>query len=171
MLNALAVIFALMPLVMACLEPERGDGPSPSKDPRKTVEKDIEEPPPNENLPLTQEEQDFAKVIGVFKKPKYGPCTGCHAKDWPYLADVEPRASWKRYLESLTKPGARIQKKGELASVMVGCVDMATEDHCGGDPLDPTDNIDFKMPSKFGFDEIMGEDLEVLKRWRTTQAD
>jgi hypothetical protein len=103
----------------------------------------------------------FDKVSEVFARQAYGPCSDCHSHEWPYLST----ADWPRFLESLSGENHGITTKEDLATLIVGCVDQSSSDHCAGDRDDSSDNLDFKMPTKFGMDPVSADDLTLLQRW------
>lgn len=103
----------------------------------------------------------FDKVSTIVARDNYGPCASCHTSQWPYLSSE----GWPRLLDSLKESGHDITTKEDLAALIVSCVDQASEQHCAGDPDDKTDTIDYKMPSRFGYDPMTPQDLNVLKQW------
>lgn len=103
----------------------------------------------------------FDKISAVFARQAYGPCSDCHSHEWPYLS----MANWPRFLESLSGENHGVATKEDLAILIVGCVDQSSSDHCAGDRDDSSDNLDFKMPTKFGMDPVSADDLTLLQRW------
>lgn len=98
-----------------------------------------------------------AIVSSVWDKPEYGPCMSCHVLDWPRLNDFDALSA------SAAERG--YPDVAALGAFVTDCVDPATEAACAGDPDDPADNIDAKMPSKFGFSTVTADDLTLLKQW------
>lgn len=163
---------------VACLKPSMGKGkpPSPAEDPKQPddkvaggtsltfgdwqkieirIEIDPERGPRGKVI-------GFDKVAEVLGKEAYGPCSLCHTHEWPYISSEN---GWPRFLESLSRVSHGITTKESLAALLVDCVDQTSEEHCAGDPQDTSDNMDFKMPSKFGFEPVTENDLTVLKQW------
>jgi hypothetical protein len=113
----------------------------------------------------------FDRVLQVFTQAQYGPCTLCHEREWPYLSES---GGWSRFQASLAAPTAAargVTNIAQLAALVGGCVDPEDSNRCAGEPGDPNDDLDEKMPLKFGYDLLSGEDLELVRRWVADGAE
>lgn len=106
----------------------------------------------------------FDQIFNIVNKPEYGPCSSCHSYEWPYLAETADNA-WSRFLESLNRPRNPVTSKEDLARLVIACVDPTSETHCAGDTTTSADNIDYKMPTRFGYDPVSAADLQILQQW------
>lgn len=128
---------------------------------------------PEENRPKSSETPieaepeavtGFDQVFEVFNRNEYGPCSSCHESEWPYLSRKKEIA-WTRFLKSLDSPKNGVLTKEELTIVIIGCLDITEKNHCSGDPLSDEDNLDEKMPTKFGYDPVSIDDLRILQKF------
>jgi len=104
----------------------------------------------------------YDQVAPILGRKEYA-CFGCHASEWPFLSR---KGGWPRLMESLgdaAKPS--VTTKQQLAAIIVGCMDVTTEDYCAGDPNDTTDTVAAKMPTKFGRKRVGDDDMLVLRKW------
>lgn len=98
-----------------------------------------------------------AVANAIWSKAEYGPCVSCHTLEWPLLADFDALSA-----SAVERGYADV---AALGAAVVDCVDMNSEVNCAGEPTDPMDNIDYKMPSKFGFSSLAEDDVALLRRW------
>jgi hypothetical protein len=107
----------------------------------------------------------LAAIADIFNNPNYGPCTSCHSGgNWPFLDIAKPQGL-ERFVASSRENQHGVTTPGELVSLVVACVDQGAEDFCSGDKTTNEDNLDFKMPTKFGFERVAESDLETLRQW------
>ena len=102
----------------------------------------------------------FDQVSNIFFDPAYGPCARCHATQWPFLSVL----GWPDFLKSKDYKGRHLSNV-ELATIIRDCIDTESAMGCTGDPDDNSDNVEFKMPSKYGFPSVSKDDVLALKRW------
>ncbi|MBM4253649.1 MAG: hypothetical protein FJ146_16910 [Deltaproteobacteria bacterium] len=104
----------------------------------------------------------YDQVAPILGRKEYA-CFGCHTSEWPFLSR---KGGWSRLMESLgDAANPTVTTKEQLAAIMVGCMDVTTEDYCAGDANDTTDTLAAKMPTKFGRGRVTDADLAVLKKW------
>ena len=109
----------------------------------------------------------YDQVAPILGRKEYA-CFGCHTSEWPYLSR---KGGWPRLMESLGDPAKpAVTTKEELAAIIVGCMDVATEDYCAGDPKDTGDTLAAKMPTKFGRKKVSEDDMAILRKWVTDGA-
>lgn len=126
--------------------PEPTPGAEPAPTPEPTPAPDPTPDPAPTPLPSPEPIEDLGPAVAkIFARLEYGPCTSCHSAQAPKLT---------------TLPTDRT-----IRELVVACVDQTDETACNGDPADSTDNVDEKMPSRYGFDPVSAEDLAVLRRW------
>jgi len=154
-LRSTALFFSI--LIQACLEPHPQDRPDLIS---VTVTVNIRDAEPESTVPTV----GFDQAHRIFTDPKYGPCTSCHQSEWPYLA-ADAAWAWPRFLEGAAAPQHQVSDKIELAARIIACSEPTDENHCAGDPSLSSDNSDYKMPAKFGYDLLTSADLQILKRW------
>ena len=107
----------------------------------------------------------FAQVSAIFVNPVYGPCSSCHSSsNWPFL-DSADHDGWKKFEASATSGNHGITTIHELSQLVLDCIDQQSESHCAGDPTTRDDNIDYKMPTKYGYEPASSTDIEVLRQW------
>ncbi|MCX6125740.1 MAG: hypothetical protein NTV34_13490 [Proteobacteria bacterium] len=102
----------------------------------------------------------FDQVSKIFFDPAYGPCARCHTSQWPLLTAL----GWPDFLKSKDYKGRHLSNV-ELGTIILDCIDTELAMGCTGDPEDNTDNVEFKMPSKYGFPSVSRDDVVLLKRW------
>lgn len=151
--------------VSACLEPQgskqrREEAAEPVVEPTPTIEPSGEptEAPTSSQPGIV----GFDQISRILSRESYGPCSKCHTQEWPY---INASGDWQRFLDSLKTGRRGIKTKEELVALIIDCVDVTSEKRCAGDPSDAEDNLDYKMPTKFGFESLKAEDLLVLKQW------
>lgn len=166
MIKRLRLIIIFSQLAVSCFNPSQSTQLPPSSDQEKQQTKNWQKI----NLILTidtsyQAKEDligFDEILPIFtSRSEYGPCASCHSYEWPYLSEL----GWPKFLQSLNSSQNEIKTLEELAKLLVACVDQDNEEHCAGDPKTKEDNLDYKMPSKYGYDPISENDLSLLKKW------
>ena len=107
----------------------------------------------------------FADISQIFVNPKYGSCASCHtSNNWPQLDD-SAHDGWNKFLSSADGKHDDVTTPQQLAEMVLACVDPTNETHCAGDPTTAEDNVDTKMPTRFGFDTVSASDISLFKTW------
>jgi|GEM_PF-1681464 len=108
----------------------------------------------------------FDAIAPIFRDSKHGSCARCHVTQWPYIG-----GDFAKLASSVPYKKRRIQTLTGLATFIADCSDMVESTRCAGDPDDPKDNYDYKMPTKFGFSPLSEQDLQLIRRWAEDGAE
>jgi hypothetical protein len=111
------------------------------------------------------EKVGFDQIEPIFRDPAYGSCARCHASQWPYLG-----SDFAKLKSSVPYKKRKIQSLLDLAKFITDCSDMDEQSKCTGDPDDPSDNHEYKMPTKFGFAKLSATHVAKLRQWSNDGA-